>query len=55
MAKQYRSKVLASVHETALDMAEAGVITKKTMKVCEEMCMTPVEDMAPERIWEILL
>ena len=55
MAKQYRSKVLASVHETALDMTEAGVMTKKTMKVFDEMCLTPVEDMAPEKIREIRL
>ncbi len=55
MTKQYRSEVLASVHETALGMKEAGVMTKKTMKVFDEMCLTPVEDMAPERIREIRL
>ena len=55
MIKQYRSEVLASVHETALGMTEAGVMTKTTMKVFDELCLTPVEDMAPERIREIRL
>ena len=50
MAKQYGSDVLASVHETALGMAEAGVMSKQTMKVFDEMCLTPVEEMAPEDI-----
>ena len=55
MAKRYESEVLASVHETALGMVEAGVMSKRTMKVFDEMCLTPVEDMAPERIREIRL
>lgn len=50
MAKQYGSDVLASVHETALGMAEAGVMSKQTMKDFDEMCLTPVEEMAPEDI-----
>ena len=55
MAKRYESDVLASVHETALGMTEAGVMAKRTMKVFDEMCLTPVEDMAPEQIREIRL
>ena len=50
MAKHYGSDVLASVHETALDMTEAGVMSKRTMKEFDEMCLTPVEEMAPEEI-----
>ena len=50
MTKQYGSDVLASVHETALGMAEAGVMSKRTMKDFDEMCLTPVEEMAPEDI-----
>ena len=50
MAKRYRSKVLASVHETALGMTDSGVMSKLTMKAFDEMCLTPVEDMAPEDI-----
>ena len=41
---------MASVHETALGMAEAGVMSKRTMKDFNEMCLAPVEEMAPEDI-----
>ncbi|MCY3989576.1 MAG: DNA-binding transcriptional regulator [Gammaproteobacteria bacterium] len=50
MTRQYGSDVLASVHETALGMAEAGVISKRTLKDFDERCLTPVEEMAPEDI-----
>ena len=30
-------------------------MSKRTMKVFDEMCLTPVEDMAPDRIREIRL
>ena len=50
MAKQYKSDVLASVHETALGMTEAGVMAKRTMRAFDEMCLTPVEEMPPETI-----
>ena len=50
MTKQYGSDILASVHETALGMTEAGVMSKRTMKDFDEMCLTRVEEMAPEDI-----
>ena len=55
MTKQYKSDALAAVHETALGLTEARVMAKRTMKVFDEMCLTPVEDMAPKRIREIRL
>ena len=55
MAKRYGSDVLASVDEIALGMAEAAAMSKRTMKAFDEMCLTPVEEMAPERIREIRL
>ena len=55
MTKQYKSDALAAAHETALGLTEARVLAKRTMKVFDEMCLTPVEDMAPERIREIRL
>lgn len=55
MAKGYKREVLAAVHETALGMTEAGVMTKRTMKVFDERRLTPVEDMTPERVREIRL
>ncbi len=50
MTRQYESELLASVHETALGMTDAGVISKRTMKAFDEMCLTPIEEMAPEDI-----
>ncbi len=50
MATQYGSGLLASVHETALGMAEAGVISNWTMRDFDEMCLAPIEEMAPEDI-----
>ena len=55
MTKQYKSDALAAAHETALGLTEARVMAKRTMKVFDEMCLTPVEDMAPERIRDIRL
>ncbi|MYG28839.1 MAG: DNA-binding transcriptional regulator [Boseongicola sp. SB0677_bin_26] len=55
MPKQYRSEALAAVHEAALGMAVAGVMSKRTMKVFDDFCLTPIEDMTPERIREIRL
>ena len=55
MPKQYRSGALAAVHEAALGLTEAGVMSKRTMKAFDDMCLTPIEDMASERIREIRL
>ena len=45
MAKRYKSDALAAAHETALGLTEAGVTAKRTMRVFDELCLTPVEDM----------
>ena len=50
MGKQYGSEALAAVHETAVGLHEAGAIDKQTMKVFDEMCLTPVEEMTPDPI-----
>ena len=42
MREQYKSEALATVHETALGLHEAGVLNKVTMKTFDEMCLTPV-------------
>ena len=55
MAKRYKSDALAAAHETALGLSEAGVMAKRTMRVFDELCLTPVEDMTPEEIREIRL
>jgi putative transcriptional regulator len=53
MKKQYRSGVLASVHETAEGLTGAGVMSKHTMREFDEMCLTPVRSLSPAEIREL--
>jgi putative transcriptional regulator len=53
--QQYKSAALAAVHETALGLAEAGVLDKQTMKTFDAMCLTPIEELTPEQIRQIRL
>jgi putative transcriptional regulator len=53
MAKKYRSNALAAVHETALGLNEAGVLSKRTMKEFNELCLTPVERLSAVQIRRI--
>ncbi len=55
MTKRYISDALAAVHETALGLTEAGVITKQTMRNFDGMCLTPVEEMTSQQIRELRL
>lgn len=55
MAKQYKSEALAAVHETALGLRDAGVMTKRTMKTFDDMCLTPVEEMTADEIRDLRL
>ena len=50
MTKQHRSRVLASVHETARDLADAGVMGRQTMREFDELCLTPVRAPSPTEI-----
>jgi putative transcriptional regulator len=50
MKKQYRSRLMASVHETAEGLHEAGVMDKRTMRKFDELCLTPVIPLQPEEI-----
>jgi putative transcriptional regulator len=50
MKKQYRSRLMASVHETAESLHEAGVMDKRTMRKFDELCLTPVKPLQPEEI-----
>lgn len=51
--KQYRSKVMAAIHETASGLYEAGLMDKKTMREFDENCLTPIHDLTPEEIRDI--
>ena len=48
MSKQYKSEALAAAHEAALGLAEAGLMSKRTMRKFDEMFLTPVRDVRPE-------
>lgn len=50
MPKQYRSKVLAAIHETAEDLQAAGLMDKRTMRRFDEACLTPVRPLRPAEI-----
>src|SRR4051794_6602212 len=50
MAKQYRSPVMASIHETAEGLHAAGVMDKRTMREFDEACLTPVHPFSPAEI-----
>ena len=46
----YRSEILAAIHETATDLHDAGVMEKRTLRRFDDMCLTPVEPLAPDAI-----
>lgn len=50
MTKQYRSRVMASIHETAEGLHAAGVMDKQTMRRFDETCLTPVHPLSPADI-----
>ena len=50
MTKQYRSPVMASIHETAEGLHAAGVMDKQTMRKFNDACLTPVRTLTPEEI-----
>ena len=53
MTKQYRSRVLASVHETAEGLTGAGVMSKQTMREFDELCLTPVRPLTAGEIRDL--
>jgi len=41
---------MASIHETAEGLHEAGVMDKRTLREFDELCLTPVKPLQPEEI-----
>ena len=50
MGRQYRSRVLAAIHETAEDLHAAGLMDKRTMRGFDAACLTPVRPLRPGEI-----
>ena len=52
-AKQYKSGIMASIHESVTGLHRMGVVDKQTMRDFDEACLMEVEEMPPETIKEI--
>ena len=50
MTKQYRSPVMAAIHETAEGLHAAGAMDKQTMRRFDEACLTPVRSLTASEI-----
>ena len=50
MTRQYRSKAMASIHETAEGPHTAGVMDKQTMREFDDACLTPVRPLTAAEI-----
>jgi putative transcriptional regulator len=48
--KKYRSPIAAAVHETASDLYDSGLVSKKDMRHFDETCLTPVKPLTPRQI-----
>ncbi len=45
MARQYKSVLMASVHEAAEGLHAAGAIDRQTMRKFDDVCLTPVREL----------
>ena len=50
MARKYRSRISASVHEAMSDLHEIGLIDKKTMRRFDASCLTEVAKLSARDI-----
>ena len=50
MARKYRSHVMESIHETAVDLFKVGGMDRKTMRKFDVLCLTPIQEMTPKKI-----
>lgn len=50
MTRQYRSRAMASVHETAEGLHNSGLLDKQTMRAFDAACLTPVRPLTPAEI-----
>lgn len=50
MARKYRSKLSAAVHESMSDLHEIGLIDKRTMREFDDRCLTRAGPLSPREI-----
>ena len=53
--RQHKSELLADIHEAAQDLRDLELISERTMKEFDELCLTPIKEMTPESIRELRL
>jgi putative transcriptional regulator len=53
MTKQYCSPLMASIHQTVEGLHAAGVVSKKTLRDFDELCLTPMPSLAPGEIRDL--
>jgi putative transcriptional regulator len=47
---KHGDRILAAVHETALDLREAGFIDKRRMREYDALCLPPIPEYSKEKI-----
>ena len=50
MKKQYCSPLMASIHETAEGLHASGLLSKRTMREFDELCLTLMQPLTPKEI-----
>jgi len=50
MSAKTKSRILATVHETAQDLHDAGFIDKRRMREYDALCLEPIEAYSSEKI-----
>ncbi len=53
--RQYKSDVLADIHEAAQGLSDLNLISKRTMAEFDKLCLTPIKAMTPKDIRELRL
>jgi putative transcriptional regulator len=51
--RKRKSEILEAVHETAVDLYQAGVMDRVTMRKFDQLCLQPIEPLEPEKIKQI--
>jgi putative transcriptional regulator len=49
----YRSRILAEVHEGVRDLARAGLVSKRTLRDFDALCLTKIKPMYPTEIQKL--
>ena len=55
MTKRSDSGLMASIHQTAEGLYKAGVMSKRTLREFDDLCLTPVRPLPPRKIRQLRL